>query len=302
MNYLRFILISIVGLILIACENVGDKTPPVISQVYSKVTQFHPDYWEKAGEPVNTRLAVSFEFRVDDPDGFTDINTIDVIDTTNDQTYNIVTRLSNQGWGSYYNTANDIFEVDYFVPFNADRVELTGWQLNAKDLQGDSKSRGFGFPLPDGEEVIDEVFVYSSEYSAIKTDGIEAMEVMTVADNQLSIDYNSATGLITLEFVATDPRAKSYSIWFYTDTPNVKPVAQANHDSLAIGSMPIVTDQLTTLVLSQSDIEMKAISSVTQIKGAHIILSDASVDSNLLADEQWVAYEGVSEYLTISTP
>lgn len=243
---------------------------------------------------------MSVEFRADDPDGFTNINTIDVVDKTNERTYNLVTRLSDGDWGASYVQLADVFRRFFLEPFNSNRVELANWQINAKDLQGYTSSRSFGFSLPDGADVIDEVFAYSSEYNGgSTTNGVEAMEAMTIADNNLSFTSDSSSQFI-IEFETSEAKAKNYALWFYTADPGVLPVYRIDYDDSLILGDPIQQGELTSITIPWSVINQPDSSvAASSLFGVHVVLYDEAIDSELISGATWFGWEGVSEYFTL---
>jgi len=275
---------------------------PSISSINTKVSQVHPTYWTKAGETADLELLVSVEFQVFDLAGTSNTGNLELVDNHNSKTFSLVSRsLKSDSLGAYYRSNEDVFNATFLQPTDLDRVELESWQINVTDLQGDDNYREFDFRLVDGEEVNDELFVYSDSYTDSITNGVQALEVMTVADNSLSIASDFDDQMFTIGFEVTDPRVKNYAIWLHVDETDIAPDAFVDFDSLSISDTPIVSGGLTTLILPWSEIELLVENiEVSAISGAHIVLGDESTDSELIEDGYWLNYEGVSEYFTIT--
>jgi len=291
--------LSVLVALLSACEKTGDKTPPQISRVYTQALHVHPSYEEKAGNTANYALYGKFEYRITDPQGVDDINRVVLSNRNNGLEYTFIQRSNGRLILETYDPALNVFGNTIANPQDSTRIDLQNWIMTANDLSLYSTSRRVTFALPDGDMPSTEGFVYTPDYAGDGPgeDGIPAMELMTIADNNLVFTEDTMTQTFRIEFQTTDARAKNYALWFYTLNPGVTPVTIVKHDSPSIASNPIVFGQNTTLTLPWSEIDYDA--GVQFLEGVHIVLLDEPVESELVNDRKWFSYVGVSEFVEL---
>lgn len=293
---------------LVGCERVGDDPAPEVSEVFANITHYHPSYWQKAGMAADLRLASTLEFRINDPDGISDLHEVDLLNETEELSFPLLRRSGNVLFGSAYNQALDLFRNTSTNTQQPSRIELHGWKVRAKDLSGAIRSRDFDYRLPDGSLSEAGDFVYSPDYVGDMSNGVPTMEAMTTAGNGLSLTVDSVNEFFDIEFQTADLNASHYEILFYGDDPKAQEVGIEGHigilryDAQVIDATPINHGGTTivTVFWDDEDLELHPNFSAEDLVGAHVVLYDAPVDFTLVQNAVWFSYAGVSEYFTLT--
>jgi len=308
MVFLRLLILSALLILLSACgsDSVPDPeveaenaSAPQISRVYSDVTHYHPSFWDKWNETHARTIQQSFNFKVEDPQGLSNIQDIYIYNAINGGYYNIYGGPDNIPLEKFYRTRSQDFSASFFTWESRDRAELKNWRVVAIDKDGNVSEREFEFVLPNSEPLEDETYAFSAEYIATDPNGIAALEVLTIDDNGLAIEADPGSQSFNIKFRPTDVRASNYSIAFYGAAPEYKYLGWANQRGPSIASQPIVTGQQTSLDLPWSEIYFENGGQLDDINGAHVTLYNDSVDNEIVENSIWFSYLSYSEYFTL---
>lgn len=302
----NLIILVVLTLMLSACggsstnsEDVTTKTAPEISSIYTDIIHYHPSFWEKWNISPTKGIKITFSFRVDDPDGLSDIDDIYVRNYVNDDNYDIYSGPNNVPLERFYNSRLNIFEGTFYTYGSLNRVDLRNWVVVASDKSGNITEREFEFTLPNEELASDSDYVYSDQYSSPGYNGVAAMEAMTISDNKLSLVSNPGTQSFNIKFQTNDDRASHYSIGFYGSAPNYQYLGMAIQSSPSIVSTPIVTGEQTSLDLPWSEIYFIDNAQATDVHGAHVALFNEPIENDFIENYIWYSFLAYSEYFTL---
>lgn len=302
----NLIILVVLTLMLSACggsstnsEDVTTKTAPEISSIYTDIIHYHPSFWEKWNISPTKGIKITFSFRVDDPDGLSDIDDIYVRNYVNDDNYDIYSGPNNVPLERFYNSRLNIFEGTFYTYGSLNRVDLRNWVVIASDKSGNITEREFEFTLPNEELASDSDYVYSDQYSSPGYNGVAAMEAMTISDNKLSLVSNPGTQSFNIKFQTNDDRASHYSIVFYGSAPNYQYLGMASQSSPSIVSTPIVTGEQTSLDLPWSEIYFIDNAQATDVHGAHVVLFNEPIENDFIENYIWYSFLAYSEYFTL---
>jgi len=306
MVFLRLLILSTLIILLSACgsDSVPDpetenSSAPKISRVYSDVTHYHPSFWDKWGEPSTRGLLQSFNFKVEDPEGLSNIQDIYIYNYVYQRYYIISGGRDNIPLEAFYRTSSQDFSVSFFTLNSQERAELKNWRVVAIDKEGNVSEREFEFVLPNSEPLDGESYAYSAQYSSPDFGGIAALEVMTIDDSGLAIEADPGSQSFNIKFRTIDERASNYSIAFYGAAPEYKYLGWVSQRSPSVVSQPIITGQQTSLDLPWSEIYFEDGDQPDDISGVHITLYNDPVDNEFLENYIWFSYLAYSEYFTL---
>ena len=280
-------------------EDVNINTAPEISSIYTDIIHYHPSFWEKWNILPTRGIQITFSFRVDDPDGLSDIDDIYVRNYVNDDDYDIYSGPNNVPLEKFYNSRLNKFEGTFYTYGSLDRVDLRNWVVVASDKSGNVTERQFEFSLSNYELVSHSDYVYSDQYSSPGSNGVAAMEAMTISDNNLALESNAGTQSFNIKFQTNDDRASHYAIAFYGSAPNYQYLGWANPISPSIVSTSIVTGELTSLDLPWSEIYFIDGAQPIHVNGVHVILYNEPIGNDFIENHTWYSFLAYSEYFTL---
>ena len=307
-GFKRFNLIKLIALTLLlsACggssttpEDATTNTAPEISSIYTDIIHYHPSFWEKWETSPTKGIQITFSFRVDDPDGLSDIDDIYVRNYVNNDDYDIYSGPNNVPLERFYNSRFNTFEGTFYTFGSLDRVDLRNWVVVASDKNGNITEREFEFSLSDYELAPDSDYVYSDQYSSPDYNGVAAMDAMTISENNLALESNIGTQSFNIKFQTNDDRASHYAITFYGSAPDYKYLGWANQISPSIVSTSIVTGEQTSLDLPWSEIYFIEDAQPIDVNGVHVILFNEPIEKDFIEDYIWYSFLAYSEYFTL---
>ena len=285
---------------MVACNSGSSSGEPKVGKVYSSIAHYHPSFYQNQGVDEDITISYAFAVQVTDPQGNDTIVSLFAIDKSSDESHFII------GGENKYDLIRNWLDTEYigdrsmaFDPDNLDRFTFNQWEMVAFDRDRNNDTRNFEFNLPGGDSVRNEEFVYSDTFTGSKDDGVEGLEVMTIAGNILS--FSSSAETFTVKFTATDLRAEFYQIQFFTDLESnplqIKNIGIARPDSVSIQDTPLNIGGETTLEIPWSEINLNNGEVASDISGIHISLLDAPIEIN--KTKLWYSHYGVSEYMPL---
>lgn len=294
----KLILLCIVVSSLIGCSSGGsDNNDSLkIEAIQTDILHSHSSFYEKWNYSPVISIRFTTFIIVKDPLGVSNLKAIYIRNKTNDRFWDIFGGPNNRPLEDCYDSAFDTFECVFHSSVSLDKINLKNWEVVVENRQGVISHRDFEFLLPGGDSAEDTQFVYSSIYNGSKTNGIPAIEAMTIAENGLVFRSDSESQSFHIEFETTDSRAKHYSFIFYDDTESINAIGGAKAISPSITSMPIVFGQKTKIDLPWSEINIER--PINDINGLHIVLFDEPIE--WLDQGIWFNYRSLSEFLTLS--
>ena len=299
MKQLSYSLYIFLLLCLSGCESQGGAESyqilPKIGEVQTSITHYHSDFFSKWSDETNRTIDFSFAVQVTDPQGLRNLYHILALDNAREEYYALLGGDREfYSFSAWYKSYFQGFERTVYNIYEPDRVNLQDWSMYAVDGHNNTTTRNFEFTLPDGEPVVDQQYVYSSTYETPDTDGIPALEAMTIAENNLSIVADIETESYLIEFDVSDERAKYYAFWFYDSDINPEKIATVDERTT-----PIVFGQKVSVQLPWSDIQFASGYTTEDVFGVHIVLMDDPVEFKYLENDFRPSYLGVSEYLVL---
>ena len=289
-------------------------TDPAIETIYTNIVNNHPSYHGNWGESINPAITFAVSLGVTDPLGQENLAELYIRNVNTGEAWSLIDVNAGLLHDDYYSSYNGTYERLFHLPLSHYRIDLKGWEVVAINLLGDEIRRPFEFLLPAGVAPTDsEEFVYAPEYMGSISGGIEALEILTVADNNISFTSNlvhtretpdSPTILsfeqstFTIEFDASDSRAQRYSFWFYDGTTEINYIADASANAPSILNSPITQGQITTSVtIPWSEIYFINGSHPLSIEGLHIKLFD---ESTPWPGGVWFNHRSISEFVPLT--
>lgn len=302
---LGFIFLGIT-LILSACSSGPgiDEFAPKIGEISTTISHHY-------SEDPQDEYTISFIIRanVTDPDGLDDITGIYVVDKNNegnDDHFRILKDKSELSSTTDCFQDREIIECSFYPKEldNLHDLNLAEYELVAVDRHNYSSRKSFKFKLPDGIKATTEEFVYSESSSRDKESGIAALEVMTVADNNLKFVLDTVEESLQIDFTSNDARASNYAIALYDDSDVPKLIGNIRFDSQIIQKATIKFEEPTVLAVpGETVIESLLEEGYTflDIGGLKITLLDLPTTSSLQeVTNSWFNYQGVSEFVPIN--
>jgi len=298
--------ITLSAFFLVACSSGSSSDGPKVGKVYSAIAHYHPSFYQQQQqEGVDEDITISYSFSVKvNPQGNDKIVSLYAIDKSNSESHFIISGENNNKLEEGEWLDNDFAGslLTTYDPDNLHRFHLNKWKMVAFDKSNNSDTRNFEFELAGGEQVLNEDFVYSDAYTGSIEDGVEGLEVMTVASNNLSFTFDSDTKRFKVNFTATDLRAKFYQIQFYIesedDDSQIENVSIARSDSAAVEGTPLNIGEATLLEIPRAEIELGKDVDTSDIIGIHISLLDEPIE--MKDDKLWYSHYGVSEYIPLT--
>lgn len=285
---------------LTACTSGGESGKPVIGDIYTDIYHNHSSFYDKWNDPLNTRIEFTISVDVSDPQGFEDLAYIYVQPQNQDIYWRLLDLTDNFLHDQCYLAEYDIFECIFWDQDNWDSIPLGNWEIIAGDRGGNESRKPFEFKLPGGLERHNEEFAYSAEYTGSKFNGVEALETMTIAENDIVFSSDPVSETFRIEFEATDDRAKHYSFAFYDGTADINYVGRTCTCDTVIQDTPIVMGQKVVIDFPWSDIAMGDGYSVSDINGLHIRLYDEPIEwITPNSTGIWFNYVSYSEFITL---
>jgi hypothetical protein len=169
-------------------------------------------------------------------------------------------------------------------------------------MAGNVTEKPFQFAGFDGETAAGNDIMYSPKYSGNRTNGLPAMESLSVERNGLSAEINEATETFRITFEATDTRIKNYSVelWAFVKdelqgTYDSVFAGYANYKSTSIQSSPVVVGTQTMVDLSWSDISFRPGFRPTDVVDISVIVYDEILEVE--PNYYWSHQTGVSEFI-----
>jgi hypothetical protein len=297
----------------------GDSTPPAnASEVASDTQANNPPEIGRVltgirniayigGESTDSdSQSHSIEFFVNaeviDPDGFDDLKYIDITQVDDDWWWTLLGLPNDENRNVCRRDQSNIFSCRFHSSFRPHSIKLTNWKVFAEDMAGNVTEKPFQFAGFDGETAAGNDIMYSPKYSGNRTNGLPAIESLSVERNGLSAEVNEATETFRITFEATDTRIKNYSVdlWAFVEdelqgTYNWAYVGYAKFSSPSIQSSPVVVGTQTMVDLSWSDISFRPGFRPTDVVDINVIVYDEILE--VAPDYNWSHQIGVSEFI-----
>jgi|GEM_PF-1299582 len=249
----------------------------------------------------------SIEFAVNaeviDPDGFDDLKYIDITQVDDDWWWTLLGLPNDENRNECRIEQSDIFYCTFSSSIRPHSIKLTNWKVVAEDMAGNVTEKPFQFAGFDGETAAGNDIMYSPKYSGNRTNGLPAMESLSVERNGLSAEINEATETFRITFEATDTRIKNYDVvlWaFVEDELNQEAgrwvrAGYASANRTSIKSSPVVVGTQTTVDLSWSDISFRPGFRPLDIVGIRVTVTDEYIE--VKPDYSWSHQVGLSEFV-----
>jgi hypothetical protein len=203
LRVLGVILVCLSGLTALGCNLFQKNEAPSFSREFGWATSnVDPSYWEKLGDTDPPTAFCLFQVSVDDPDGYGDIDEIDVIHPTGVKTWYLEEDYNSDGgyWGGWY----------YYDQDNPHAVALGTYTVAVRDSAGHEINGSISFNSPGSSS--SSGFIYSEDYvlGGGSTAGGEPM--ISRAANVTGI-LNPDN--LSISFTVDDDRVVNGWIWFY---------------------------------------------------------------------------------------
>jgi hypothetical protein len=303
MRILNAVVVLFLSLVLIACGGSGDSlssVKPTIGTIYTDILHSHPSFYTKWGiTPVrNIRFTVSVA--VTDPQGIDNLADVIIRQIQDNWYWSLLGGVGNTELEDCYITSIEIFECVFYDRNRLDSILLKEWELLVEDKDGNTSSKRFEFLLPGGGLPDDERFVYSSEFTGSFTNGVAALEAMTVAGNDIVFTANPGTESFHIEFTPSDIRARRYEFAFYESSSGRDYIGSAQVDSPSISGISITPGLDVVIDVPWSEIEFNEGFDANDVGGLHVKLFDESIDwATPKASGSWFNYVSFSEYISL---
>jgi len=286
--------------ILTACS--GGSSPsdsPKIGEIYTDIYHEHSSFYDKWNMTPNRTIRFTVSVNITDPQGVENLKDV-YIEDQNNWYWNLLGGPDNLSLDECYYESNDIFKCRFYSSSQLDSIMLKNWELVAEDIQGNVTRKSFNFLLPGGDQLDDELFVYSSEYTGSTGEGVLALEAMSITNNNMVFTSSPGTQSFHIEFETTDNRAKHYGFAFYEGSSELDYIGDTCLCSPSIESKPITLGQKVTMDLPWSEIDFDQGYDASDIQGLHIKLYDSPVDWGITnGTDSWFNYISHSEFITL---
>jgi hypothetical protein len=277
-----------------------DEFAPKIGDIDTVITHHYSNNSEEY------TLSFTVRARISDPDGLDDITGVYVYDRNNEDNtdrYRILKDRSELSSATDCFQEMEIIECTFYPKEQLHDLELDGYELVAVDRHSYSSRKAFEFKLPAGVEVTNEKFVYSDMSVNNNEDfGVPALEVMTIADNNLEFVLDTQTESLQIEFTSkNDVRVKEYAISIYDDSSEPVLISTIKFDSEIIQTAEVVSGNPTVLNIPTENLEIKESYTALDIGGLYITLLDQPSTSTLQeVSGNWFNYKGISEFVPVT--
>jgi hypothetical protein len=314
----NLILILIFTSLVTACsDSSGGGGAFEIGEVDTQISHTHASFYEQLDDsPSRTiEFSVSFAMSLSEEPGY--LRKLFVRDKSTGRFWSVLDSQSGQLEDECSVSEGTTYACTFYSNADLDRVSLKQWEVVAENKEAEVISKGFEFLLPGGETVEAERFVYSSTYADSTSNGIAALEAMSILENELAFTADSGAQSFTIQFSSKDARAKNYAFAFDNITDGtLNSIGLAAYDSPSIASMPLVVgdrrddadendfsefsyeNQVISISIPWSEITLIGSATIGTINGVHIHLFDEPASSQ--SSELWFNYSSISEYLELS--
>tara|TARA_R110001592_G_scaffold336019_2_gene621153 strand:+ start:2081 stop:3004 length:924 start_codon:yes stop_codon:yes gene_type:complete len=277
---------------------------PKIGDIETSIVHSHPSVHAQA--EYQRTIDVIVRMSIKDPDGLEDITDIYIQDNNNSRRWRLKESSVLNSDAQCKATKNkaetlEVIECSFFSKDRPDLIDLVGYEMVAVDRHGYSSRKTFEFKLPSGAVVEDEEFVYSDVFSGGPSNGIPALEVITLADNAMVFTLDEDAELLHLEFVSEDPRVREYGLELYDDSVEPQIVGEVLFDIKEIQENEIDAGVEIMVDIPWSQITFIGENNASNIYGLYVVLFDeAKVSTQLETVSEWFNYRGYSEFITLA--
>lgn len=303
--YQRYLLLFVL-FYLSACgssgSSSGDSVSPQVDFIHADVANMHPSYFEKWGLASQT-IGFAVSVRVTDPQGLDNLDEIYVYNSSLDWYWALLDKNDGIGMEKCYYTTYQVFECKFYYDATPHSLPLSDWLIYIMDLDGNETAQAFTFELPAQKAYDDEGYIYSDSYTGPRTNGVNAIEVLTLSGSDLIFESNPNTQSFRIEFTTYDPLATKFGFVFYDGSAGIEYIAKAGWNLELFESYPLITGQTMVIDLPWSEISFKGLASAADINGLHIKLYDEPVAWLGSSDPEgpnWINHLSYSEYLTLN--
>ena len=321
---IRLPLLSIITLFLIACSgssgsttdsnhkvasDINDNSAPEIGTILTDIRHFPDTYGGTTKiNPPPESIAFSVSVEISDPDGFDDLEYIDIIQLDDDLWWTLLYPSRIDQRDSCRIGESDIFQCLFYSNERLHSIRLSNWKVIVEDKSGNRVEKVVHFGVFGGEEPGTYDLVYSPKYDGDISNGIPALESLSEEANGLGGYINEGTQSFRIEFQATDTRIKHYLIelWAYVDDGSSEYsggwfyAGYVPANSTSIMSTPIIAGVKTELDFNWSEVFFEPGFSPTDIDADHLVVYDEFVE---LADHSywnsWSHQLGLSDFFWI---
>lgn len=289
----------LVVLLLITACNSGpseEEFSPKIGDINTAILQLRTG--SSTEDPATDDVALGFSFvaKITDPDGVGDIDSIRVRHEESGLTFTVLSVSGLNEGCSYF---SNLFNCSFRMSEEIETFSLSGFEVIAVDIRRYTTTKSFDLKSLTGDELNDETFAYSEKYSGDTVFGIEALEAMSVENNDIEVSLDNDSEMLNVEFETTDSRADTYYLSLSSRMGDTKfrqigLVPASNSD---IQNSPIIFGHKTVVSIDYDDIQFSSDDySVEDIEGITIVLGDEPVESSTgLGGGLWSNYTGLSE-------
>lgn len=299
-----YLLLPLALFLLTACNDQDDdhpNGPPVIHDIQTDITHWHTNYVSNMDD-LQARISFTVSAFITDSGGLQDLAQVYVHNEgVSERRWYLVGGPENAPWYDNFSFVLGLFQYPSFDPDHLDEITLNGWELVVEDFQGHEVRQDFDFLLPDGQPADDGVRVYSDDFATPGPSDVPALEVMSIADNAISISRDDGTSSFNISFQSADARARNYLIDFYSALPERRHIGQASSTSPSIVSAPASTSAPTNLSLPWGEILFARGTGAEDVASISISLMNEGVELEYLNDVEWMSYVGISELVELTT-
>ena len=281
-------------------EQAAGAAAPVIGEVLTDIWQLP---LEGRGVTWENSVKVGIEFEIDTPDDFSNLKAIFVNRANNELGWILFDATTEPALADYCQ-----FETSRFICFLADSnnnphaVQLKDWKITVLDTENNLSEKTFAFRLPNGGEATDIEQVHSRYFVGDTTLSIAALESMQVVENNIETSINYIDQDLQIAFTSTDPRAKTFQIYFYkwdsaaavNNEAEYTYIGGLGFDAPIIIDTSVVANQRTSFSIPWDEILFIDGYSALDIDGIEIQLND-EFQATEREDYKWSNHIGVSE-------